>query len=88
MLKNKGFVLHGVHHAIENPCVHCFDVKMYAAAKWCEALSAVGPKCKKSCPPTSGENFDLEFRVLIIFIPQPNLIPRLLRDSTGAPTES
>ena len=25
--------LHGVHHAMENPRVHCFDVKLYTAAK-------------------------------------------------------
>ena len=34
---------------------------------WCEALSAFGPKCKNMQPRISGKNFDLEFRVLILF---------------------
>ena len=56
--------------------------------EWCEALSAFGPKCKKRPAKMSGKNFDLNHQVLIIFIPLLNLTPRLLRDNTGAPTQS
>ena len=33
MPKNERKLLFGVYHAIENPGVHCFDVKVYTAAK-------------------------------------------------------
>ena len=36
--------------------------------KWCEAFSAVGPKCKKSPAKISGENFDLNHGFLIKFL--------------------
>ena len=31
--KNERKLLHGLYHAVENPGVHCFDVKVYTAAK-------------------------------------------------------
>ena len=31
--KNETKLLHGLYHAVENPGVHCFDVKVYTAEK-------------------------------------------------------
>ena len=59
------------------------DVHGSSCAQWCEALSAFGPRCGKSSPPTSGENFDLNHRFPDPFHGWIVLVPSFLQASTG-----
>ena len=43
------------------------QIRMLKMKTWCEALSAVGPKCKSMRTKISGSNFDLNHPVLIPF---------------------
>ena len=51
-----------LHFVYSADCGECFTPILPVCsnfAMWCEALSAVGPKLKKSTPEITNENFDL-----------------------------